>query len=194
MGQRSQIYVRYTTDNGKHFLTARYHQWNYGERMISRCRSIMEWIEENKCFAFYLTTDTAKLKRIIDVNFDYHDVVIGDDIVDEYYEYCNNNDDFAEWVFKRQDNNDGKLFIDVTNTGIKYAFLNTECQTDDIMDAKAYLKWDFPDFDTYLDIDDEIKTMTYENIERINEMAELMTETELNDFISCKFENENRSV
>ena len=38
MGQRSQIYVRYTNEKGEHFLTARYFGWNYGERMISRAR------------------------------------------------------------------------------------------------------------------------------------------------------------
>lgn len=36
MGQRSQIYVRYN----EKLLFARYFQWNYGTRMISRARSM----------------------------------------------------------------------------------------------------------------------------------------------------------
>ena len=46
MGQRSQIYVRYQKDDAN-YLVARYYQWNYGERMISRCRHTLEWIREH---------------------------------------------------------------------------------------------------------------------------------------------------
>ena len=43
MGQRSQIYVRYNGD----IIVANYYQWNYAERMISRTRSILEYIKTN---------------------------------------------------------------------------------------------------------------------------------------------------
>ena len=58
MGQRSQIYIRYnvnyisgsstenpTTHNFKG-LIARYYGWNYGERMVSRARYIIERIHD----------------------------------------------------------------------------------------------------------------------------------------------------
>ena len=77
MGQRSQIYVRYTNDKGEHFLTARYFNWNYGERMISRARHTLEWIKDNVDYADYnFIYHSEKLARIIDVNFDMHDVMI----------------------------------------------------------------------------------------------------------------------
>ena len=68
MGQRSQIYVRYTKDN-KHYLTARYFGWNYGERMISRCRYSLEWIKEMARHDWLFTTEKTKLERILEVNF-----------------------------------------------------------------------------------------------------------------------------
>ena len=77
MGQRSQIYVRYTNDKGEHFLTARYFNWNYGERMISRARHTLEWIKDNINSASYnFGYDNKKLIRIIEVNFDMHDVIL----------------------------------------------------------------------------------------------------------------------
>ena len=44
MGQRSQIYIRYKTETGYH-LIANYYQWNYGERMISRARYGIEYLD-----------------------------------------------------------------------------------------------------------------------------------------------------
>ena len=82
MGQRSQIYVRYTMD-GKHYLTARYFQWNYGERMISRCRYSLEWINEMAKHYYLFTTNKGQLERILEVNFDMKDVQITCDIVKE---------------------------------------------------------------------------------------------------------------
>ena len=51
MGQRSQIYIRYNGD----IKVANYYQWNYGERMISRARAIIEilndeYLEYGWCF------------------------------------------------------------------------------------------------------------------------------------------------
>ena len=88
MGQRSQIYVRYQKD-GVNYLTARYYQWNYGERMISRCRHSLGWIKEMIPYDWYFTRETEKLKRILDVNFDMHDITIGYDIIKEWEEWKN---------------------------------------------------------------------------------------------------------
>ena len=45
MGQRSQIFVRYE-ENGQKKMIARYYQWNYGGRMISRARYGIEWLKD----------------------------------------------------------------------------------------------------------------------------------------------------
>ena len=79
MGQRSQIYVRYEKD-GKNYLTARYYQWNYGERMISRCRWTLEWIKEKLKYDWYFTNQKELLMRHMDVNFDMKSIVLGTDI------------------------------------------------------------------------------------------------------------------
>ncbi len=36
MGQRSQIFVRFEKELGEKEIVARYFNWNYGERMISK--------------------------------------------------------------------------------------------------------------------------------------------------------------
>ena len=67
MGQRSQIYVRYNKDGINH-LIARYYQWNYGERMISRCKHSIEWIKSILDYDWYLTTETEKYIDMIKVD------------------------------------------------------------------------------------------------------------------------------
>ena len=189
MGQRSQIYVRYHKD-GVNYLIARYYQWNYGERMISRCKHGIEWIKEMLNYDWYLTTETEKLKRILDVNFDMQDIVMGTDIIKEYKEseYWREECSFNEFVFKCQDNNDGKLFIDVKNGIVKYAFLDYDCNTEHIMSAEQYLNWDYEGWITNPYIDDEQKLICFNNIKEIAEMAQLMTQEEVEDFINCNYE------
>lgn len=90
MGQRSQIYIRYNvnyvygsaTDHPKtqNFkgLIARYFQWNYGERMISRARYIIEEIKDEFMEYKYCFNDNEKLeklKRFCETNFDMKDIV-----------------------------------------------------------------------------------------------------------------------
>lgn len=189
MGQRSQIYVRYHKD-GKNYLVARYYQWNYGERMISRCRHSIEWIEMMIPYDWYFTTETEKLKRVLDVNFDMKDVALGCDIVKEYNEdtyWKDKNYSLNEYVFECQDNNDGKLFIDIKDGIVKYAFLDSECHTEHIMNAEQYMNWDCENWLTNEYIDEEDKLICVNNINTINTAAQLMTEEEIEDFIHCEY-------
>lgn len=189
MGQRSQIYVRYNKD-GVNYLTARYYQWNYGERMISRCKHSIEWINSILGYDWYLTTETEKLKRILDVNFDMQDIVIGCDIIKEYKEdeyWKDNNYSFNNYVFQCQSNNDGKLFIDIKNGIIKYAFLDSDCNTKCIMNAEQYMNWDSDGWITSEYIDDEQKLICFNNIKEIVKLAELMTKEEIEDFMNCDY-------
>ena len=123
MGQRSQIYIRVNDMAGRKFLVPRYYQWNYGERMVSRARHILEWLKMYEGWPYSLChgDNTEKLKIVMDVNFDYHDVVLGQDIIKEWneeVEYAKkqgiklSEKAFKEMVFDGQDNNDGQLFID----------------------------------------------------------------------------------
>ena len=191
MGQRSQIYVRYTKD-GKHYLTARYFGWNYGERMISRCRYSLEWIKEMARHDWLFITEKTKLERILEVNFDMIDVQIGCDIVKEYIEECDYKDEssFKEYVFTEQDNNDGKLFIDVSDGYLKYCFLDSNCNTENIMDAAGYMAWNSENWEQSEYINDEQKERCRDNLKVIGEIAELMTTEEAEDFINCIYEEE----
>lgn len=143
MGQRSQIYVRY---NGK-LLFARYFQWNYGTRMISRARAGMEYLE-NHLDVPYLFDDPyyiRKFIRIFETNFDYRDVAISTDIIGEYLDFYPLDPiapSFYDFVFRRQDIDDGKLLVDIRNGKIKYAFLDNQCDPENPMTPEEYLQWD----------------------------------------------------
>lgn len=144
MGQRSQIYVRY---NG-HLMMANYYQWNYGERMISRARYGIQYLIENFLEPGYSPLHYAnKISRIFDVNFDMKDVHISSNIFEEYKELFADDCTFSEYCFEWQDNNDGRLLIDITaaestkSYKVKYAFLDNELNVDRRMTAEAYLFW-----------------------------------------------------
>ena len=188
MGQRSQIYVRYTNDKGEHFLTARYFGWNYGERMVSRARHTIEWINEEIKYTFKFSSDNKQLVRIIDTNFDMKDVVISSDIIEEYFETFTEDYTFKEYVFTHHDNNDGKLFIDIHPNGIiKYAFVDSECNLDKPMGGLGYMRWNHKNWRDSKYITKEQKEKCNKNCKYLRNNFQLMTTKELKDFISCDY-------
>ncbi len=199
MGQRSQIYIRYnvnyvsgsaTTNPKTHNykgLIARYYGWNYGERMVSRARYIIEQIQDEFMkwkWCFDDKEKLEKLKRICDVNFDMKDIVMSSDIIKEVAEEFDGD---TEYLFN-QDNNDGQLFIDITDDGIKYCFMKYHNEGEP-MDAEQYMKWNC-EHEKHLDWHTPYeymnkKTITYteRNIKAISKMATLMTMEELKSFV-----------
>lgn len=193
MGQRSQIYVRYN-DKERKGLIANYYQWNYGERMISRARYGIECIlarMEYGSWYFQDKRNRLQLSRILDVNFDMKDVQLSIDIIAEREEYAP-EDNFNNYVFFSQDNNDGKLLIDICENVVKYAFLDCAADIENIMDGEAYMCWDDSQKGNWRNnqclIDhDEVKTCE-ENIKYISENATLMTKEEVEEFINYDYE------
>ncbi|MEE0929909.1 MAG: hypothetical protein UIM53_02780 [Acutalibacteraceae bacterium] len=192
MGQRSQIYIRYQKEkqvyNQKtkrcvmepdgHGLIALYFGWNYGERMISRARYTMEWLEE---YAEYPYEIEKKASRIAETNFDMIDVLPTSDIVKEWQEW-EYDSTFRDFVFENQDNNNGQLYIDVMLDGtIKYAFTHPYAENE-ILDAKGYMKVDDENWETSEYITDEGKEKNRKNMQWIEENAKLMTDEELENF------------
>ena len=201
MGQRSQIYFRVNQMDGKYALVARYFQWNYGTRMVSRARGLIEWLESNKDFPtmFYKGSETlTKAERIIDINFDYHDVVLSQDIIKEYEEGY--YDESSE-MFLRQANNDGQLLVDMIidwehkdkkgdyKVTLKYAFLDWNSKL--IGNGEDYMQWneDYGDKEDSTPwrenehIQKEIK-YTERNIRYIDKHATLMTPEEVSEYIN----------
>ena len=112
MGQRSQIYVRASGQ----LIVANYYQWNYAERMISRARYGIEYIDSVKDYSdwiFSRDVNVEHLRRILDVNFDLKDYQISSKIIEEWKDQFR-DELFNDVVFNWQDNNDGQLFIDFT--------------------------------------------------------------------------------
>lgn len=92
MGQRSQIFVRFEKELGEKEIVARYFNWNYGERMISRVYHTIAWIKAhleltNSDPGQYLSQNRKKLVRILDTNFDMYDITIASNILKEYEEF-----------------------------------------------------------------------------------------------------------
>lgn len=199
MGQRSQIYFRINKPDGKYDLIARYYQWNYGTRMVSRARHTIQWIIQNKKYPFMFQKGMdghKKLARIMDVNFDYHDVVLSLDILKEYEEgyYTETGE-----IFTGQDNNDGQLLINMhvdydkkdkegnDKVTIKYAFLDYSSEY--LGNADKYMQWNThygEEGEPWREnsyIKDEVK-YTDRNINYLEKHAKLMTEDEVKEYIN----------
>lgn len=186
MGQRSQIFVRYE-ENGQKKMIARYYQWNYGERMISRARYGIEWLKKMYKYSFEIE---RKLYRILNVNFDMIDYAISSDIIKEFVDddWENSGYTLNNFMFYQQDNNDGKLFIDVLSDGtIKYAFLDYDNKR--IMSGTEYMKWDrgkgWKNPTEYFDQEDI--DICIKNIKEINKMAKKMTADEVKEFMEMDY-------
>ena len=188
MGQRSQIYVIYKDNQNRDCISATYFQWNYGERMISRARYLMGWIkaQNNLCsnlYSDYLPFVAHKIRYIASVNFDYKDVTIGTDLVEEWKNYKTGgvlNTDLNDYIF-HADNNDGCLFIDARiPKQLKYAFTTYDYK-DGVMGPEAYLKWD--------DVPQKIRNtkFTKRNINWITHNAKLMKKKELEAILKATY-------
>lgn len=196
MGQRSQIYVRYNTyyNGNKKGLIANYYSWNYGERMISRARWGIEKIMATLPYTHYYESksNVTQLSRIFDTNFDMHDYQISCDIKKEWEDWFKEDgDNFNEHCFKNQDNNDGKLFVDICDGIVKYAFLDQTANTDNIMDAEQYMKWNMGvEWKESEFISKDAVATCENNIKYVMDHAILMTEEELDEFMSYDYMEE----
>lgn len=184
MGQRSQIYVRITDERGKKYLIAKYFQWNYGERMISRARYGIEYAKKQND---YVGLDSVKeqIGEIFNINFDIKDYLHTTDIIKEWLIYGEKWEvEFKDFVFYNQDNNDGKLFIDIKekNKEIKYCFTDYDLKI--FKSPKAYMDWDCEDWLNSEYYKKSVVNKCISNMNKIEKSAILMTDEELEDFIN----------
>lgn len=184
MGQRSQIYVRITDERGKKYLIAKYFQWNYGERMISRARYGIEYAKKQND---YVGLDSVKeqIGEIFNINFDMKDYLHTTDIIKEWLIYGEKWEvEFKDFVFYNQDNNDGKLFIDIKekNKEIKYCFTDYDLKI--FKSPKAYMDWDCEDWLNSEYYKKSVVNKCISNMNKIEKNAILMTDEELEDFIN----------
>ena len=190
MGQRSQIYIRYKDKKGIQ-LIARYFGWNFGERMVSRARGIIEWLDEYKDNFEWLFNNCTKmlaLQRVCDVNFDMRDVLISTCIKEEIREQFPDeveHEGLANYLFG-QDNNDGQLLIDVSSGQIKYAFIPYYTEADKVMNATDYMEWDCGKNWANTRGKDVVEYTT-KSIRYIYDHAKLMTAKEVAEFLAYDY-------
>ncbi|MBR6892541.1 MAG: hypothetical protein IKN15_04830 [Bacteroidaceae bacterium] len=153
MGERSNIFVRIRAkkrSSDKKYQMATffglYYQWCYGERMISRLRSAIEFVDSDisgwhgEHAVSKETTD--KFKRYLAINFDMKDILdpvdlIPDAVNDVMRGYANEKADIFD-----QAENHGFIYLDITlddpekkfgenKANIKYAFVDNEYKDKD---------------------------------------------------------------
>lgn len=184
MGQRSQIYIKYSNvgDGRIRGFIARYFQWNFAERMISRAAGIIDTISTMNQYR-YMWYDTTKLVRICDVNFDMRDIQISTNILKE----ISDGEYETSYLFE-QDTNDGQLLIEVINDCIKYAFIEGPSNPEP-MSAMAYMNWDTgTDWTKHENVWSKgTVRYTQKNIRRIQAKASLMTQNEVAVFLSTDY-------
>lgn len=185
MGQRSQIYIAFDsgyrdirghiTESEGMFLIARYFQWNYGSRMVSRAVGLVDWIKE---YNYALRSKREILIKVAEVNFDMRSIVNSSDIL----QMLAGSLDIQHDTFQRIDNNDGKLFIEIQDDGsIKYAF--TDSWANRPLTAEQYMEWG--GYDT----EESCGSNYPANVRFLSENATLMTQEELGEFMSRSYWN-----
>lgn len=153
MGERSSIFVRIRAkkrSSDKRYKMATffgiYYQWCYGERMISRLRSVIDFVAKNISGyhgEYCMSKDQLEqFKRYLAINFDMRDILDTRDLVktmatDVKLGYTKETAD----IFA-QDENHGYIYIDISlddpdkkfgenNAKIKYAFVDNEYKDND---------------------------------------------------------------
>ena len=177
MGQRSQIYISFTLNNGtdggnaSRYLIARYYGWTFGSSIVSRVRHTVEWLEAQlKHREAHMLISKASL--MLDVDFDRKRIDLSEDCMEH-----------ARDAFLGQLNDDGKAFISVGADGaVSYCF--TDDRITAPMTAADYMKWD-----RCADYTEEDKGSNYTANCEFLSRCRLMTNDELREFISAAYAN-----
>ena len=173
MGERSDIFVRIRVKENKKAKNYKYqvffglyYQWCYGERMISRLRSAINYAESHVvgwhgCSA--CSEETIDLfKRYLAINFDMQDIIKPVDLIPEAVDNVMQGYDTAKADIFNQAENHGYIYLDITvddpddtsddNKGstIKYAFVQGEWHNKKnplppVMNVEQFADWDIAD-------------------------------------------------
>lgn len=191
MGQKSQVYIRWKDGNGNSHLIASYFQWCYGQYLVSRARHTIEIMLRNKDLdvGYFFRWKKDGIRKLLEVNFDTHDISDSYDITQWYSEY-GITDSFNKYVFTGVDNNDGKLFIDIKpDWTISYGFVNQCCDSNSVMDAEKYMDFEAQDcvYDDWRNTDYVDSKTCQNNIKFLRENAVLMTPEDITEFVECEY-------
>ena len=148
MGERSDFYVRIrakekTSDKFyKHqAFFGLYYQWCYGERMISRLRSAIDFVDSEisgRHGGYAINEDNIKrFKKCLAINFDMKDFLDTTDLIPETVDDIIQGFDTAKSDIFDQAENHGFIYLDITlddpdqkfgdnKAKIKYAFVDSE--------------------------------------------------------------------
>ena len=181
MGQRSEIYVAFEMEDGHKKIAARYFDWNYGERMISRVRYTVLWLQNR-----YSAIDKNDLISIIETNFDIIDHIPSAQIEPTLLSPFKLHFGEESWL------NDGRAFIYRNLKGeVKYCF--TDNHNFIPLDCDGYMLFDtecnyeFAQWKNEEYKNSKKMSKCRKNIKWLSNHASVMTQEELNDFLSSKY-------
>jgi hypothetical protein len=184
MGMRSEIYVAFEMANGQKKITARYFDWNFEERMISRVRYTAEWLSRrmHSC----ASVSKNDLIPIIETNFDMVDHMQSAKIEPATFK------PFKLHVKANDFLDDGRAFIYVNLKGeVKYCFTNNrelvpmDCDNYMIFDTECnydYAQWKNPEYKN-----SKKMSKCRRNIKWLSSHAEVMTQEELDEFLAAEY-------
>ena len=187
---RSQIYIRYE-DGKRKGLIAKSYKDVTSQGMVSRAKWIVSFLIQTNFRNVGCLSDEllAFLSRFTDVDLDGLNAEEGSDIIRERIEYYPESD-FNKYVFYEQDNQGGKLLLDIRDGIIAYAFLDWRANANHVMDAEAYMRWRRgngwkPAKDA---VDDEL--VCENNVSYLKENAVLMSKYDVSEYLTYKYDNE----
>ena len=138
MGVNSQIYIRYAGSEGVN-VVARHYCFCFGARLVSKAKGVVAWLKSyaGECaWVFGSRAGTARLSRICDADFDEGDVAVGADIIAA----LQREDGGGDMLDARRGS--GQVYIDITDDGIKYAFVTYSVGAGRPVDALEYMELD----------------------------------------------------
>lgn len=173
MGERSDIFVRIRVKEDKNKKNYKYqaffgvyYQWCYGERMISRLRSAINFAESHVVGwngGYSCSEQRIELfKRYLAINFDMQDILEPVDLIPDAVDDVMQGWNTAKADIFNQAENHGFIYLDITvddpddrsedNKGatIKYAFVNSEWHEKNkplppVMSVEQFADWDIAD-------------------------------------------------
>lgn len=173
MGERSDIFVRIRVKEDKNKKNYKYqaffgvyYQWCYGERMISRLRSAINFAESHVVGwngGYSCSEQRIELfKRYLAINFDMQDILEPVDLIPDAVDDVIQGWNTAKADIFNQAENHGFIYLDITvddpddrsedNKGatIKYAFVNSEWHEKNkplppVMSVEQFADWDIAD-------------------------------------------------
>lgn len=191
MGSRTQIYIHWDVNDQEGFI-ARYFQCSAHDiGLVSRATALVKHLSDIvENIPSSLNYEHKRLVALCETYFEAKRLAVSSDILLEAQ--AEHYKDLG--LIFNQDNNNGQLFIELTEEGISYAFRYLTPEVDNVpFNAEQYLSMEFLDEEEQTNDwqhrlvqegEFDLLKSTMENLQILNETAMVMTKEELAEFLA----------